>query len=98
MGHTQTPTHISTDNSTTHGFCNKNIQLKRSKSWDMNFHWLRDKDTLKEINIAWAKGKDNYADYFTKHHSIVHHRKMRPIYIRDIITDLYSKIKQVKSK
>ena len=32
MGHHQTPTHILTDNSTTAGFVNKNIQLKRSKS------------------------------------------------------------------
>ena len=62
----------------------------------MNFHWLSDKETLKEIDIAWGKGTKNYADYFTKHHSLVHHRKMRSIYIRDIITDLYSKIKQVK--
>ena len=96
IGHSQPPTTIHTDNSTTVGFVNKNIQMKRSKSWDMNFHWLRDKETLKEINIAWKKGDENYADYFTKHHSLVHHRKMRLIYIRDIITDLYSKIKQVK--
>ena len=53
----------------------------------MNFHWLSDKETLKEIDIAWGKGTKNYADYFTKHHSLVHHRKMRSIYIRDIITD-----------
>ena len=96
IGHPQPPTRINTDNSTTVGFVKNNIQMKRSKSWDMNFHWLRDKETLKEIDIAWGKGTENYADYFTKHHSLVHHRKMRSIYIRDIITDLYSKIKQVK--
>ena len=96
MNHPQPPTTINTDNSTTVGFVRNNIQMKRSKSWDMNFHWLRDKETMKEININWGKGKDNFADYFTKHHSIVHHRRMRPIYIKDIMNDLFSKIKKSK--
>ena len=96
MNHPQPPTTINTDNSTTVGFVKNNIQMKRSKSWDMNFHWLRDKETMKEINVNWGKGKDNFADYFTKHHSIVHHRRMRPIYIKDIMNDLFSKIQKTK--
>ena len=35
LGHPQPPTTIRTDNSTTTGFVNNNIQMKRSKSWDM---------------------------------------------------------------
>ena len=42
IGHPQPPTTIYTDNSTTSGFCQNNIQLKKSKSWDMNLHWLQD--------------------------------------------------------
>ena len=43
IGHDQSsPTRIRTDNSTTMGFVNKNMQMKKSKLWDMKLHWLRD--------------------------------------------------------
>ena len=57
--------------------------MKKSKSWDMNLHWLRDKETLNDFKIIWDKGKNNGTDYFTKNHPIIHHRRMRPKYIRD---------------
>ena len=82
MGHYQPSTIIRTDNSTTTGFANNNIQMKRSKSWDMNLHWLRDKEFLKQFKILWGKGEHNGADYFTKHHSIKHHRLTRSDYVR----------------
>ena len=76
MGHPQPPTVINTDNSTTNGFCNNNIQLKKSKSWDMNPHWLRDRQQKKHFNIQLNKGKDNSGDYFTKtSHTTLHHRQ-----------------------
>ena len=84
MGHPQPPTIIHTDNTTTTGFANDNIQLKRSKSWDMNLHWLRDKETKKDINVTWGPGKNNTADYFTKvSHTMLHHKQTRPKYIID---------------
>ena len=90
MGHPQPQTTIFTDNSTTEGFVNNNIQMKRSKSWDMNFHWLRDQKIKKQIRTSWKRGRDIWADYFTKHHAITHHRKMRPIYIQDSIKTIKS--------
>ncbi len=96
MGHPQPPTIINTDNSTTTGFVNNNIQMKRSKSWDMRLHWLRDKEVLKHLKIEWAKGKDNKTDYFTKNHAITHHRKMRPEYIRDQINIIFKKVQHLK--
>ena len=83
LGHSQPVTVINTDNSTTSGFVNKNIQLKKSKSWDMHLHWLRDRENRNQFKVNWLKGKDIKADYFTKHHSIVHHRRTRPKYVRD---------------
>ena len=39
MGHPQKqPVPIRTDNSTSSGFVNKNIQMKQSKTWDMQLH------------------------------------------------------------
>jgi hypothetical protein len=40
MGHPQPPTWIQTDNSTTLGVINSNIQPQRMKAMDMRFHWL----------------------------------------------------------
>ena len=83
LGHKQPPTPLKVDNSTTNGFVHNNINQKRSKSWDMRYHWLRDKETQKEINVYWDKGTNNLADYYTKHHTAPYHRKIRSLYIRD---------------
>ena len=86
LGHKQLkPTPIKTNNSTAAGYVNKNMQMKRSKTWDMHLHWLRDKTKQKFFSVYWDKGANNHADYFTKHHPTVHHRTIRnsKIYVRD---------------
>ena len=57
--------------------------MKRSKSWDMNMHWLRGREEREHFRVQWKKGIDIAADYFTKHHPTVHHRGERKKYIRD---------------
>ena len=42
MVHTQGPTPLKTYNNTTEGFINNIIRKKRSKAFDMKFHWLID--------------------------------------------------------
>ena len=81
LGHPQPPTPLKTDNSTSHAFVNKSLRQKRSKSWDMRFHWLRDKEREKYLRVFWDKGKRNGADYFTKHHPAPYHKLMRSKYI-----------------
>jgi len=44
MGHPQKPFLIKTDNSTSAGYVNNNMQMKKSKTWDMYLHWLRNKE------------------------------------------------------
>ena len=85
LNHPQPPTPIKTDNSTSYGFVHNNINQKRSKSWDMWYHWLREKQTKNEFNIIWDKGTNNHADYFTKHHPAKHHLHVRNTlkYMRD---------------
>ena len=84
MGHPQNATPIQTDNSTAAGVINSSIQPKRTKAMDMRFHWLRDRETLKQFRIYWRPGKQNLADYWTKHHPASHHKNMRP----EILTPL----------
>ena len=81
MGHKQPATPIQTDNSTAEGVINNKIEPKRTKAMDMRFHWLRDRETLKQFRIFWRAGIFNLADYFTKHHCAAHHKRIRPTYL-----------------
>ena len=41
MGHTQPPTPINTNSLTSYGILIGNMRQKRSKDFDMRFHWMR---------------------------------------------------------
>ena len=77
MRHLQHPTKLKTDNSTTNSFAHATMHMKRSKTWDMSYHWLRERKTRKQLDIYWDKGINNHADYFTKHHPPAHHLTQR---------------------
>ena len=81
MGHLQGPIPLKTDNLTAEGFLNKKIRQKRSKSFDMRFHWMIDRIQQGQFWVYWDKGINNWADYFTKHHPPSHHKLMRPKYL-----------------
>jgi len=81
LGYPQSPTPIKADNSTAVGFANRTIKRKFTKAIDMRFYWLRDRINQKQFLIYWKPGKENKADYFTKHHSPDHHKIMRPFYV-----------------
>jgi hypothetical protein len=77
LGHPQPATPLRTDNSTAFGILNEKIKQKRSKAMDMRYHWLTDRVRQKQFDVYWRPGKDNLADYHTKHHSAQHHKDMR---------------------
>ena len=81
MGHHQPPTPLELDNTTAYGIITKQLLPRRSKAIDMRYYWLRDRENQKQFNIYWSKGENNLADYFTKHHSATHHKRMRKIYM-----------------
>jgi hypothetical protein len=76
LGHTQTPTPLRTDNSTAFVILNETIKHKRSKEMDMRYHWLTDRVRQKQFDVYWQPGRENLADYHTKHHSAQHHKYM----------------------
>ena len=81
LGHQQQPTKIKTDNATASAFCNATLKQKRSKTWDMRWYWLQDRIHQGQFIIYWDKGKNNYADYHTKHFPPSYHSLIRPKYI-----------------
>ena len=80
MGHKQPATPIQTDNSTAKGVVNKKVQPKRTKAMDMNLHWLRDRERLKQFCFYWRSGKLNLADYPSENHPAAQHGSMRKEY------------------
>jgi uncharacterized protein (DUF2461 family) len=38
---------------------------------------------VEQFKYHWRPGKDNYADYWTKHHPALHHQAMRKIILND---------------
>jgi hypothetical protein len=82
MGHPQGATPMECDNTTAVGIINDTIRQRRSKAMDMRFYWIKDRQKQEgQFRLYWASGSTNQGDYFTKHHSPVHHRIMRPYYI-----------------
>lgn len=81
LGHPQKQNPLITDYSTANSFVHSEMRVKRSKSWDMQFNWLRDHSAQDQFDIKWDKGVHNMADYFTKHHPPSHHRLKRYDYI-----------------
>jgi hypothetical protein len=81
LGHTQPPTPMETDNTTATGYSNGTIKQKRTKSMDMRFYWITDRVKQGQFSVYWGPGFQNLADYFTKHNSPAHHKRMRDIYI-----------------
>ena len=41
----------------------------------MRYHWLKQEDINKIINIYWDKGINNGGDNYSKHHLPAHHKK-----------------------
>ena len=81
LGHKQPKTPMQVDNSTAVGVVNNNIQPRRTKAMDMRFHWLRDREAQGQFRFYWRPGKDNLADYWTKHHCGAHHKWMRNVFL-----------------
>eukprot|EP00804_Cyclotella_cryptica_P008992 CCRYP_003094-RB/>CCRYP_003094-RB protein AED:0.51 eAED:0.51 QI:0/-1/0/1/-1/1/1/0/106 len=84
LGHQQPATPLQTNNAMAKAVTNGKVQPKRTKAMDMCFHWLRDRECQEQFRIFWSPGHNNYANYWTKHHSTKHHHHIR----REFITPL----------
>ena len=67
MGHIKGPISLKIDNSTAKDFLNRSMRQKRSKSFDMRFHWMIEWIHQGQFWVYWDKGINNWVDYFTKH-------------------------------
>ena len=47
----------------------------------MRFYWVRDHVKNGEFLVYWKPGRNNLADYHTKHHPPTHHKEVRGTYL-----------------
>ena len=81
LGYPQTETEIFCDNLCAVGIANNSFNLKRTKTIDMRYHWIRDQVKLRVFKITWKAGILNLADFFTKAHPVKHHLDIRWKYV-----------------
>lgn len=81
MGYPQPPTMIMTDNETAVGIATGKCKIKRSKSMDMRWHWIRDRVKQGQFSVHWISGAQNIADFFTKSIPIHKHAEFTPILV-----------------
>ena len=63
------------------------------KTWNIKWHWLRNKTLLYQLRVYWDKGKNEDTDYFTENLSPIQHCQMQPNYIHT--SNLVRKITQI---
>ena len=50
---------------------------------EMRFVWVADAVEQGKFNIQYYPGKENLADYQSKHHTGAHHQEVRPWYLHE---------------
>jgi hypothetical protein len=66
LGYPQPTTHILVDNTVAEGLATDTINVKRSKSMDVRFFWLRDRIQKLQFFIRHIKGRWNISDFFSQ--------------------------------
>ena len=96
----QPATPLITDNSAAEKIANGTCKMRRSKSMDMRYHWIRERCLeFKEFEITWGAGNtiaQSIADFLTKPHDAEHTAKMRPYFVKDSLPAV--KITQIEIK
>ena len=81
MIHPQPPTPMQVDDTIEVKFANGELKQKHTKSIDMRFYWIKDRNKQKQVIIYWSLGKGKLGDYHTKNHSPAHHLLVHQIYL-----------------
>jgi hypothetical protein len=81
FGYPQPPTLIMGDNECAVGLANNTLKIKRSKSINMQFHWLRDRIRQGQFEYQWRRGANNLADFYTKALPVHVHLEIMPFLV-----------------
>ena len=98
VGYEQTaPTPIKTDNENNANFVEGTLKQRFTKHMDMRYHWPQDRQQQKQIQVHWAPGNENMADYHTKHHHPIYHRRIHAKYVTDLANARVNALLNIKA-
>ena len=66
MGYPQTASPMQTDNKFADDIAHDTVKSKRSKAFDIHYHWVRDRVRQGNFDVYWRECGHNLADYVTK--------------------------------
>ena len=72
-GYPQPATLLFCDNKCAVGISNDDVKMKRSKYFDIKWHWIRDRVRTGHYDVRWTTTASNIADFFTKILSVADH-------------------------
>ena len=85
LNHPQPTVPIITDSMVAKGLVTATMKPKKSKFLNMRYFYIRYHLQNKTYNIHRKPSQLNRADYFTKHHTTLHHKNVRTQYVYDTI-------------
>lgn len=83
MGHPQPAARIRAGNTAAKGFASNTIKQKKSKTFDRQLWWLKDREQQIHFHVLLDARICNLTDYPAKHHCAQHHKAMRHIYLHE---------------
>ena len=93
LGWHQPATPISTDYTTATSIVNGTFKMRKSKSIDMRYDWIRERcNDFKDFAVTWAavkSGPQSIADFLTKPHTAKHTATMRKFFVKDCKSSLH---------
>ena len=81
LWHSQLPTPILVDNTTTIGIVNNTIRCQQSCAMKMCYFWLLDPYTLKHFHFQHHLGQANLGNYPSNYHTGLGHQNIQPYYL-----------------
>ena len=81
VGWLQPKSPIQCDNSTSVGVANNTIIQRKTKTINMQYHWLRCHKAQGRFRFFWAPGSDNLANYSTKNNPPLYHESHRHTHV-----------------
>ena len=81
MGWPHPKSHIQCDNSTVVGVANDTIIQRKTKTMNIQYHWLLCREAQGQLRVFWDPGAHNLANYSTKNHPPLYHEAHRPTHL-----------------
>jgi hypothetical protein len=88
LGHPQPKTPVHCNNATAIGIANNTVKRQQSCLMEMRYFWVCDKVAQDVYDVKWHLGKENLADYQSKHHPGAHHTAVCPWYLHEVNSPL----------